>query len=213
MDFFKKIYYPICHILGLLGPLIVISYYFIYPNELYKFSIYQILKLFGIIIVTSTPFAVISTIIIKLSGKDLRTEAVYLNKSLVEWIPKNLLTICLVIGEDSIFIINFLPQFQNILALQIFTSIIFGMIHYPEYRFIHCISKAVISFFMLYFSNDFINWNITHILLDYLSIKFLLWFHYKEQQREEINDIRNFLGLNHFQNILYSKKKSSKHLM
>lgn len=80
--------------------------------------------------------------------------------------PLMLLQLLLVIGEDSLFIINYLPKYKNNIYLKILTTTIFASLHIPFYGVVLSFVKGVSTFPALFLVDNLVNFHIAHYLID-----------------------------------------------
>ena len=94
------------------------------------------------------------------------------SNNVLENVPTGFFSLLPVIGEDIIFLINFIPKYNNI-WIRLLTSTIFAGFHLNNYETKACILKVVLYFGNLTIHKNMINHNITHFIMDYLMLKIM----------------------------------------
>lgn len=165
------------------GSICLILYYSQFPEELLKINIFDILAHFGILAGILAGTTLVTYIIFnKITIPLVTTGDKYLDNCIQNIVAYKLMEASffewlLVMGEDSLFMINFIPKYKSSILLKLITAIIFGTVHMNTYSLLNCVSKMVGAFVLLNYHTSLVNLNISHFLVDYLVFLLAKYFY------------------------------------
>ena len=162
------------------GSIALISYYLKYPEQLKKISVLEIIKNFSIQIIGTAIFAVMDKYLMDkypVYNKISATKENNITNNIISPYLDNIINLFFIVGEDALFIINFMPQFYNNKSLILLTSSTFGLLHYVTglYSFKASLFKTILTSLQLNMHKGLINWNISYVVLDYAMLKLMRW--------------------------------------
>ncbi len=180
LGFLKKqnndIYCDVGNIFRGLGSCGLLIFYAKYPKELLQINLKHIVT----DILFSFGFAVsVALIENKLYQNNQNFQESETKKSeeftnyVIQNMPNKFFDILSVVGEDIIFLVNFLPNYRNNIWLRLLTSTIFATSHLGVYSLKACVSKFVICAVSLTIHKNIINHNVTHFGIDYIMLKIM----------------------------------------
>jgi hypothetical protein len=169
----SDIYYDFCKIFRTIGSGCLIIYYMRNPKQLIQISITDIVKDIIINFGFAIGIALIEDKIFKINKKRDQKHVQEFSINVLENVPTGFFELLPVVGEDIIFLVNFLPKYKTNIWLRILTSTLFASLHLNMYQFKSCIYKILLVFTSLSIHKNIINHNITHFLLDYIVLNMM----------------------------------------